>query len=37
MENHEREVTLNVIKTRLLSSSNFCVLENVNFQTFFAN
>ena len=36
-ENHNRVVSLYVIKTRLLFSSNFLGLENVNFQTFFAN
>ena len=37
MENHNRVVSLYVIKTRLHFSSNFLSLENINFQTFFAN
>ena len=36
-ENRNLVVSLYVIKTRLLFSSNFLGLENVNFQTFFAN
>ena len=33
-ENYNRVVFLNVIKTRLFLSSNFCDLENINFPTF---
>ena len=36
-ENHNLIMSLNVIKTRLLFSSNFCGLENTNFQTFCTN
>ena len=36
MENHDSVVSFYVIKTRLVFSSNFLSLENVNFQTFFA-
>ena len=37
MENHNRVVFVYAIKTRLFFSSNFLGLENINFQTFFAN
>ena len=36
-ENHNRVVSLCVIKTRLLFSSNFLGLENIHFQTWFTN
>ena len=36
-ENHNRVVLLYVIITRLLFSSNFLGLENINLQTFFTN
>ena len=36
-ENHNRVVSLYVIKTRLLFSSNFLELESFNFQTSLAN
>ena len=36
-ENNNRVVPLNVIKARLIFSSNVCRVENINFQTFFAN
>ena len=35
-ENHNHVASLNVIKMRLLSFSNYCGLRNINFQTFFA-
>ena len=36
-ENHDYVVSINVINTCLLLSSNFYGLENVNSQAFFAN
>ena len=35
-DSHYRDLFSDVIKTRLLFSSNFCALENITFQPFYA-